>query len=60
MVLERLWGEDTQTKDFCAYSQNGIKNFVYCYKPFADAVSADEIINTVVAYLQYARKSFAA
>lgn len=58
-ALERLWGEDAQTKDFCGYSQNGIKNFVYCYKPFADAVSASELVSAVVAYMQYVRRTFA-
>lgn len=61
-ALERLWGrknhEDAQTKDFCGYSQNGIKNFAYCYKLFADAVNADDIINAVVLYIQFAQRTF--
>jgi hypothetical protein len=58
-ALERLWSGDAQTKDFCGYSQNGIKNFVYCYKPFSDTLSAEEIINAVVMYMRFAQHQFA-
>lgn len=58
-ALERLWSGEAQTKDFCGYSQNGIKNFVYCYKPFSDTLSAEEIINAVVMYMRFAQYQFA-
>ncbi len=58
-ALERLWSGDAQTKDFCGYSQNGVKNFVYCYKPFSEDVSAEEIINAVVMYMRFAQHQFA-
>lgn len=54
-ALGHLWGEDSQTQDFC-YTPS--ETFVYCYKSFAETVSANEIINAIVLFIQYAQKSF--
>jgi hypothetical protein len=55
-VVEWLPDEEGQEKDFYGYSQNGIKNFIYCYKTFADTMSVEEIINTVLMYTQCMRQ----
>jgi hypothetical protein len=56
-ALERLWGEKHPGGDFHEYSHRDIKTYFCRCTLIAKETSSQDLVNAVVAYIQYLRNN---